>query len=102
MQSTQLLRWTRRYLEKQGFDVLYGDTDSLFVDLHLAEDIATRAALERGEDLCREINAALARFVGERYGVASRLELKFEKFYRRYFLPASRSGGEGRARRGRR
>ena len=29
----KILRWTRDTLEKRGHPVLYGDTDSLFVDL---------------------------------------------------------------------
>jgi DNA polymerase-2 len=85
-----ILRWMRKHFEACGFTVLYGDTDSLFVDTGLAD------AAARGAELCVAANAALAAWVQAEYGVESRLELEFEKCYARFLLPAAR-GGEGRA-----
>ena len=40
----RLLRWSKRWFEERGFDVLYGDTDSLFVRSGLSLDEARAAA----------------------------------------------------------
>ena len=91
-QSRHFLLWSKAWFEEEGFDVLYGDTDSLFVLSGLADPHGTHA---RGEDLVRKINAAIARHVREAWGVESRLELEFEKLYTRLFLPSVRHGSAG-------
>lgn len=93
-----MLRWTRDWLERQpGCRVLYGDTDSVFVDCGLSDDCQPDTAQRRGGQLCAEANAALADHIAERYGVESRLELEFEKLYRRFLLPPMRGSDKGRA-----
>lgn len=89
-----LLKWMRRHFEGLGFDVLYGDTDSLFVDARMPPGMGVAAMLARGEAICAEGNVALAAHVAATYGVESRLELEFEKCYARFLLPSAR-GGEG-------
>ena len=93
-----ILRWTRDWLERQpGCRVLYGDTDSVFVDCGLPDDCLCDVAQRRGGELCAAANAALAGHIAERYGVASRLELEFEKHYVRFLLPPMRGSDKGRA-----
>lgn len=93
-----LLQWARRHMEAQGFRVLYGDTDSLFVDAGFPRDIAAAEALARGESIRADCNAALADMVRQTWRVAPRLDLELEKFYRRMFVPAMRGDRErGRA-----
>ena len=91
-QSRHFLLWSKAWFEKQGFDVLYGDTDSLFVLSGLAD---SQGAYARGEDLVRKVNAAIARHIREAWDVESRLELEFEKLYTRLFLPSVRHGSAG-------
>ena len=92
-----VLRWTRELLEGADCRVIYGDTDSVFVDAGLKEGIELDAAQSRGRELCAWINGRLAAHVKERYGVASRLELEFEKYYARFLLPPMRGSERGRA-----
>jgi DNA polymerase-2 len=75
-----------------GHRVIYGDTDSLFVDLGEPDPAA---ALALAETLRAEIGAAVAGVVQTRFGCESRLELEFEKLYRRFFLPEVRGGRVG-------
>ena len=91
-QSRHFLLWSKAWFEDRGFDVLYGDTDSLFVFSGLADPIG---AQDRGGDLVREINAAIADYVREKWNLESRLELEFEKLYTRLFLPSVRHGSAG-------
>ena len=93
-----ILKWCRDELEKDGYKVLYGDTDSVFVDLETADRSDPDRVAELGRDVCDRINARLAAHVRERYGVASFLELELEKCYHRFLLPSMRGDVErGRA-----
>ncbi|MBT5873605.1 MAG: DNA polymerase II [Candidatus Latescibacteria bacterium] len=85
-----LLRWVESDLKERGYEVIYGDTDSLFVDPGMDDDISLSDALHFGEDLCNKANEALRTHVTDSYGVTSRLELEFEKYYRRFLLPSGR------------
>lgn len=73
----------------RGFRVIYGDTDSLFVDSATPDP---QAALAVAEELRAGVGAAVAAMVRQRYGCESFLELEFEKLYRRFFLPEGRGG----------
>ena len=86
-----LLQWTKGWFENQGFGVLYGDTDSLFVRSGMALD----AARQEAPTLAETLNKAVAAHVQEKWQMASRLELEFEKLYVKLFLPAVRHGGAG-------
>jgi DNA polymerase-2 len=92
-----ILTWCRDYLEAGGRQVIYGDTDSLFV---LSPQTSGDAPGASGPALAAEVNAALARYLEERWRVGSRLLLEFEKVYERFFLPPMRGeelGSKGRA-----
>ncbi|HEX7081974.1 MAG TPA: DNA polymerase II [Gammaproteobacteria bacterium] len=91
-----LLLWSKRWFEDAGFEVLYGDTDSLFVRSCIEDADAAR---RRGPELAAALNADLARHVEDRWGVTSRLELKFEKLYSKLFLPRARHSTRGASKR---
>jgi len=80
------------HVRSLGYAVIYGDTDSLFVDC--GEDDTNRAR-ERGEALRDAVAAAVARVVTAEFGCASHLELEFEKVYDRFFMPEVRGGQAG-------
>lgn len=86
----EVLLWGRDWIEESGSDVLYGDTDSLFVATG-AGDLA--AAREVAEDLAARVNTALAAWIAERWGVESKLELRFERLYLKILFPLARGGG---------
>jgi DNA polymerase-2 len=91
----ELLLWSKAWFEAAGFTVLYGDTDSLFV----ASPHDAGLAAERGRALAAALNADLERHVGNRWQVASRLELQYEKLYLRLFLPRARHSMRGASKR---
>ena len=80
---------------RQGYVVLYGDTDSLFVSSGLPADTSSSGVLDRGKRLGEQINRKLKSHVESEYGVVSRLDLEFEKAYSRFFLPPLRVAGVG-------
>jgi DNA polymerase-2 len=71
----ELLLWSKAWFEAAGFKVLYGDTDSLFVDSHSDDPVRARA---RGAELAAALNSELGRHIDERWRLATRLELEFE------------------------
>jgi len=91
-QGKHFLLWSKDWFEKRGYEVLYGDTDSLFVRSN-AGDPATAA--RDGATLAAQLNADVAKYIEERWRVASRLELEFEKLYVKLFLPSVRHGSGG-------
>jgi DNA polymerase-2 len=92
----EMLLWSKRWFEAAGFDVLYGDTDSLFVHSR-ATDPAT--ALGQARELVAALNGDLVRYIQERWQVRSRLELEFEKLYLKLFLPRARHSTRGASKR---
>jgi DNA polymerase-2 len=91
-----LLLWSKRWFEAAGFRVLYGDTDSLFVDSGLGDP---ERAHRHGSELAAALSSELARYIDRRWHVTSRLELKFEKLYLKLFLPPARHSTRGASKR---
>jgi DNA polymerase-2 len=92
----EVLLWSKRWFEAAGFVVLYGDTDSLFVQTSTLDPVA---ASDQGRKIAAALNADLARHIAERWHVQSRLELKFEKLYLKLFLPHARGSTRGASKR---
>ena len=97
------LGWCRDFIEEQGYTVLYGDTDSLFVLSGMPGETSGETLQRASSKLCDRINEALKHFIEESYGTHSYLELEFEKTYFHFFLPPVRTAAasEGNAARGR-
>lgn len=85
-------RWilikSKEYLEAAGYEVLYGDTDSVFVRLNTTKDKNVNI---QGETLAEELNLYFKKTLKQMFNVDSHLEIEFEKYYRSFFLPPSRS-----------
>ena len=86
-----ILYWTRDLVSSRGLEVIYGDTDSLFVLAGVDGPVSDQELSRIGSELAVEVNARLAAHVRDDYGVQSRLELEFEAVYRRFFLPPMRT-----------
>ncbi|MEN8246741.1 MAG: DNA polymerase II [Thermodesulfobacteriota bacterium] len=87
-----VLKLTRDHFEKHGYDVLYGDTDSVFVQLKRGERFDADKAVRK---LVRRINTFIADTIKTAFGLESHLELEFERHFMKLFIPALRGGGEG-------
>jgi DNA polymerase II len=92
----EMLLWSKRWFEAQGLQVLYGDTDSLFVR---SRDEDPGCATEEAQRLAAALNEALGRYIETRWQVRSRLELEFEKLYLRLFLAHARNSTRGASKR---
>jgi DNA polymerase-2 len=91
-----MLLWSKQWFEAAGFEVLYGDTDSLFV--HSRSD-DPQAAEAQAHQLVTQLNKDLVRHIREQWQVTSRMELEFEKLYVQLFLPHARHSNRGASKR---
>jgi DNA polymerase-2 len=87
-----VIRLAAAAVQRRGHLVIYGDTDSLFVDAR--EPDAARAATY-GETLRAAVGAEVAAALSGEFGCTSHLELEFEKVYSRFLLPEVRGGATG-------
>jgi DNA polymerase-2 len=93
LRGHEIMHRTRELIEAQGYEVIYGDTDSTFVWLKHAH---TEEQAERiGLTLAEHINRWWRQDVQARFGLESALELQFERHYRRFFMPTIRGTEEG-------
>lgn len=89
----QIIEQSRSFFEKLGIQVLYGDTDSLFVSV--PEDLDESACRARGEHLANEINAYWHKTLRDDLDLTSHLQMRFESHYLRFLMPTMRHSGRG-------
>ena len=87
-----VLTTSRDFMRAAGMDVIYGDTDSLFVASGLDRPEDARAL---GQDLVRRLNERLVEVVRQEFSVESKFVIEFEKLYARFFLPMIRGDETG-------
>ncbi len=84
---------TVKLIEAQGYEVIYGDTDSVFVSLNGPRD--NLAAAEIGNHLVATINRYWRDHLQHEYGIESCLEMEFETHFRQFFMPTMRGSEQG-------
>ena len=87
-----ILTHSREWIEQQGYQVIYGDTDSLFVRLG---DGSREMMRDIGVSLAKNLNQFLEQKLKDEFGSASRLEIEFEKLFKRFFMPTIRGSDTG-------
>ncbi len=87
-----LIKLTTTKVEEQGYDVIYGDTDSIFVKSNAKSE--TEAA-KIGEKLQNSINVFYNKHIKDEYNRKSFLELEFEKTYLKFIMPKIRGSETG-------
>jgi DNA polymerase II len=93
MRGHQIMRQTRALVEAQGYEVIYGDTDSTFVWLGSAhsQDDASRI----GQALVQHVNDWWREHLRSEFGLQSALELQYETHFSRFLMPTIRGAEEG-------
>ena len=87
------MQQTRELIEAEGFDVIYGDTDSTFVWLKSAHSEADAAAI--GQRLAGHVNRWWQQHLQQTYGLDSALELEYETHFSRFLMPTIRGAEQG-------
>ncbi|WP_091874889.1 DNA polymerase II [Massilia yuzhufengensis] len=93
MRGHEIMHRTRALIEEQGYQVIYGDTDSTFVWLGSAH--GQEEAERIGHALVERVNGWWAQHLRAEYGLECALELEFDTHYRRFLMPTVRGSDEG-------
>ena len=91
--ARRYLTFARDFLEGRGYRVLYGDTDSVFVETGLTAGSRYAELQALGARLAAELNEAIAAEVRTAYGLESYLRIRPDKIYARFFIPRLRFEG---------
>ncbi len=93
LRGHEIMLQTKTLIEAKGFDVIYGDTDSIFVWLKQAEDEAT--AKQTGQQLVSHVNQWWQTHLWQTQQLTCALELEYETHYCRFLMPTTRGTDQG-------
>ena len=87
-----LIKLTTKEVETLGYKVIYGDTDSIFVDVN-AKDLDD--ANKKGDEIQKFVNDFFNEYVTREYNRENKMELEFEKVFKKLMMPKARGSEEG-------
>jgi DNA polymerase-2 len=89
----EIIIHSREYIEARGFQVIYGDTDSLFV--RLGSQLNSAECATQGLELAAELNRFWHAEIMRVHRLQSHLEVQFDTHYVRFFMPTLRDSEQG-------
>tara|TARA_Y100000739_G_scaffold27724_1_gene21288 strand:+ start:32562 stop:34904 length:2343 start_codon:yes stop_codon:yes gene_type:complete len=93
LRGHEIMLQTKKWIEEQGYSVIYGDTDSTFVKL--TDDLSVEACNKIGKQLAKHINTLWQQNIHAKHNLTSHLEIEFESLYSPFFLPTIRGKSVG-------
>lgn len=99
LRGHEIIQQSRDWIEEQGYRVIYGDTDSLFVHVEWANAAHLPKSEQQcqviGQRLARELNVWWSNALKEKFNIESFLEIQFETHYVKFLMPTMRGSDEG-------
>tara|TARA_R110002049_G_scaffold80992_7_gene205956 strand:- start:24 stop:1931 length:1908 start_codon:yes stop_codon:yes gene_type:complete len=96
LRGHEIMLKTKGLIEEEGYQVIYGDTDSIFVWLNLKEDSGDMDQIDQiGKSLASKVNLWWKNYLHTEYQLSSALELEYENHYTRFLMPTIRGSSEG-------
>ncbi len=86
--SHEVLKTTSAWIEAKGYQVIYGDTDSIFVHVGASKSLSESKTL--GIELQNFINTQWRKEITDNYQVDCHLEIEFETLFSRFLMPTVR------------
>ncbi len=91
--SHEIIQRSAQWIENQGYDVIYGDTDSVFV--WLKNKKTQQQADVIGKHLSSSLNRWWQQTLKHEHQLESLLEIEYETHYQRFFMPSIRGAETG-------
>ncbi|MFT6153176.1 MAG: DNA polymerase-2 [Bermanella sp.] len=89
----QIIQDSAKWINEKGHEVIYGDTDSVFVFMK------NKYSGQQAKDVGYELQAGLNRYWTDRiksdFGIESHLEIEFESHYTKFLMPTIRGSELG-------
>jgi len=95
LRGHQILTRSRELIESRGHQVIYGDTDSVFVRLNQSEVDDADQMDDLGRGLAAYLNEWWRDWLQENYQISSALEIEYETHYNRFVMPTIRGSDAG-------
>lgn len=99
LRGHEIIQRSRDWIEQQGYAVIYGDTDSLFVWLEnncVGKPPKNQDQCQKiGNRLAKELNQWWLKTLKTEYAIKSQLEIQFETHYLRFLMPTIRGSELG-------
>ena len=91
--SHEIIQRSGQWIKTQGYDVIYGDTDSVFVWLKEKKTQAQADVI--GQQLSQDLNRWWTHTIQQEHQLDSKLEIEYETHYQRFFMPSIRGAEVG-------
>ena len=89
--AEEIIKLAAKKVEELGYEVMYGDTDSVFV---VSKAANVDEANTIGKKIAHHINEFYKKYVKEKYSRESFFEIQFEKLFKVFLLPKVRGNTE--------
>ncbi|WP_395322187.1 DNA polymerase II [Variovorax sp. UC74_104] len=93
LRGHEMMKLTREFVERRGYEAIYGDTDSIFIWLGRTHTNEEAHAVAAG--LVKDINGWWTRTLRETHGLENLLEIEFDTHYSKFFMPTIRGSDVG-------
>ncbi len=93
LRGHEIITRSQQWIEQQGHNVIYGDTDSLFVWVGDEHDDAESRSI--GSDLAKSLNNWWQKTLRDELDIESALEIEFETHYSQFLMPTIRGSEQG-------
>ncbi|MGR6872498.1 DNA polymerase II [Pseudomonas sp. HK3] len=100
LRGHEIIQRSGQWIEQQGFQVIYGDTDSVFISLHTGtKKIANTLTIIETEVIGRKLQDGLNQYwqlqLKKEHYIESQLEIEFESHYQKFLMPTIRGSELG-------
>jgi DNA polymerase-2 len=99
LRGHEVIQRSRDWIEQQGYAVIYGDTDSLFVWMENncvgSPPKSAEQCQKIGERLARELNIWWQQTIQTEFKLPCAMEIQFETHYLRFLMPTMRGSDIG-------
>ncbi|WP_339898668.1 DNA polymerase II [Paraglaciecola polaris] len=93
LRGHEIMQTTARWVEEMGYEVIYGDTDSIFV--WLGDNMPAEQGHKVGVELQHAINQRWTHNITEQHQLDNYLEIEFETQFNRFLMPTIRGSELG-------
>ncbi|MFA9283499.1 DNA polymerase II [Comamonas sp. SY3] len=93
LRGHEMVKRTKALVQQRGYEVIYGDTDSIFIWLGRAH--SNQEAHAVATSLVSDINAWWTQGLRQEQNLESFLEIEFDTHYKKFFMPTIRGSDVG-------